>query len=81
MAYTAGKDRQFFNPQNLYTMEAIVNERLVICIAIAAVLVGLAVAAWAIATAENCDHEEPDIPGEDYIFSERPNYDSYKSLN
>jgi hypothetical protein len=56
-----------------------INERLVICIAIAAVLIGMAIVAGVIATAECYEHEDDpvDSPAEDYFFTERPYVDRY----
>jgi hypothetical protein len=53
-----------------------INERLIICIAIAVVFIGVAIVAGAIATAECYEHDEDpvDVPGEDYHYSERPYY-------
>jgi hypothetical protein len=55
-----------------------INGRLVICIAIAAIFIGMAIFAGMIATAKTFEHEEDpiDVPGceYDFEFSERPYY-------
>jgi hypothetical protein len=56
---------------------------ILISLAAAAFLFGITGVIIVVRSSDGCESEEDpfEVPGEDYMFGERPSYDSYKSLN